>query len=138
MTLASSWNPVLIWSIGFCSICLLLYICTFKSYLKGLRGTISQLATAVPLSTVSPKARHTSVFAIDLESNVDYHQAGYLRNPTLNLEAIARSEKPKAHSGGLVFSGSLSNVKSKWRTIPKLLIFIKFNVLVTEGSTISA
>ncbi|XP_058465269.1 uncharacterized protein LOC131438897 [Malaya genurostris] len=111
MSFCNGWYSVLIWLTGFCSICLLIYICTFKSYLKGIQGTISQLVFAIPQAVPNSKAVHnTTVFVIDVESNEDWHPEGYLKNPTLNLEAIVRSGHPKPIKTGPLISDSWSTM----------------------------
>ncbi|XP_055535721.1 uncharacterized protein LOC129724665 [Wyeomyia smithii] len=116
-------HHVLIWSVGFFCVCLLLYICTFRSYLKGVKKPILQLSNTVPVASINPKARNATIFVIDVETGLCCHQTDdYLKNPTLNLDAITKAGKPKpagreAMSVDVLSGRLLSEEERNWFTI---------------------
>ncbi|XP_055603264.1 uncharacterized protein LOC129751651 [Uranotaenia lowii] len=100
--LPDCWHPAVLWAAIFGCLCVLIYCCTFRAYLKGVKGTIPQkaysMANNVPLYSVCPKARNAAVnvFVIDVESPTKYNNGNlcsdlpYLAGVTLNYEAILK------------------------------------------------
>ncbi|XP_038120452.1 uncharacterized protein LOC119770150 [Culex quinquefasciatus] len=109
-------HPTLIWAIAFCCLCVTMYLCTFRSYLKGVKGPISQLASSMPLSNFTPKVRNSAVtiFVIDVEAAKMGQDHVLQGSPaTLNMEAILKSQKVKpfdSASSELAQSDSLTNL----------------------------
>ncbi|XP_029727576.2 uncharacterized protein LOC109423261 [Aedes albopictus] len=85
-------HPALIWAIALCCLCALLYFCTFAFYLKGVKGSIKQMISLVPMADLSPKLHSTavSVFVIDVESGRNQERHVYNKSATLNLDALAK------------------------------------------------
>ncbi|XP_055630541.1 uncharacterized protein LOC129771158 [Toxorhynchites rutilus septentrionalis] len=106
-------HPALIWPLALCCLCLLLYLCTFRSYLKGVNGSIAQRIVAIPPPALGSKAHlHSAiaVFVIDVEANLAQSNV-YVGSPTLNYEAIVLAEKPKRRAGSVSLrTDSLSNL----------------------------